>query len=251
MTVIEFPVPRQQVLQSKFICSACGADRDCQCTAPAVERLAQKQEQDRQRSKAYRERKTEENQTTRHVTETEERDRAECVALAEAACRADPEFAQWLYAPDAAAPATQAAPITIAADDPAASAAVMRAAHAANEIADQSDEQLGAILEALGFRFFRVLQHAPKLKAEIERRVLAQHDRRAAKPETPLSHKMPKRNGSPHTAPFSDDWAGKAARQEFEAAKKKSTKPRLRGRIEPKKPKQTKPRVIDATTVQP
>jgi hypothetical protein len=69
MSVVEFPAPRQQQLQAKYICSACGADRGCQCNAPAIEKLAQKQEQDRRRAKAYRERKAEENQQSRHVTE--------------------------------------------------------------------------------------------------------------------------------------------------------------------------------------
>lgn len=52
-----------------FICSACGAARGCNCNAPAVEKLVQKHEQDRQRSRAYRERKAEANQQPRHVTD--------------------------------------------------------------------------------------------------------------------------------------------------------------------------------------
>jgi hypothetical protein len=59
----------QKKEEAKYICSACGADRGCNCNAPAVEKLAQKQEQDRQRSKEYRARKAEENQHSRHVTE--------------------------------------------------------------------------------------------------------------------------------------------------------------------------------------
>lgn len=43
--------------QSEFVCSACGAARDCKCNAPALERLAAKDEGSRQRQKAYRERK--------------------------------------------------------------------------------------------------------------------------------------------------------------------------------------------------
>ena len=70
MTVVEFPAPRQQTLQAKYICSACGPDRSCNCNAPAIEKLAQKQEQDRQRAKDYRARKAEENQQSRHVTES-------------------------------------------------------------------------------------------------------------------------------------------------------------------------------------
>lgn len=60
MSVVEFPAPRQQALQAKYICSACGADRVCNCSAPAIEKLAQKQEQDRQRAREYRARKAEE-----------------------------------------------------------------------------------------------------------------------------------------------------------------------------------------------
>jgi hypothetical protein len=65
MSVVQFPRSGQQ---PQFICSACGAERGCNCNAPAVEKLAQKQEQDRQRAKAYRERKAEEDQRPRHVT---------------------------------------------------------------------------------------------------------------------------------------------------------------------------------------
>jgi uncharacterized coiled-coil DUF342 family protein len=67
MSIIALPSASQAPL--KFICSACGADRGCQCDAPAIEKLAQKQEQDRQRAKTYRERKAEENQHPRHVTD--------------------------------------------------------------------------------------------------------------------------------------------------------------------------------------
>ena len=66
------PAIIEQVKQSKFICSACGSARDCNCNAPALERLAEKKEQDRQRAKAYRERKDEEKQQPRHVTDKEE-----------------------------------------------------------------------------------------------------------------------------------------------------------------------------------
>jgi hypothetical protein len=63
-TIVQF----QKKEEAKFICSACGADRSCNWNAPAIEKLVQKQEQDRQRAKAYRERKAEENQQPRHVT---------------------------------------------------------------------------------------------------------------------------------------------------------------------------------------
>jgi len=48
------PAIVQEQRQSEFVCSACGAARDCNCNAPALERLAEKKEQDRQRAKAYR-----------------------------------------------------------------------------------------------------------------------------------------------------------------------------------------------------
>jgi hypothetical protein len=60
----------QNKQEAKFICSACGADRGCNCNAPAVEKLAEKLEQDRQRAKRARERKKhEQNQASRHVTD--------------------------------------------------------------------------------------------------------------------------------------------------------------------------------------
>jgi hypothetical protein len=51
----EPPAIVEQVKQSKFICSACGGARDCDCTAPAVERLAKIREQTRQRTNKARE----------------------------------------------------------------------------------------------------------------------------------------------------------------------------------------------------
>jgi len=47
----------QKKQEAKFICSACGADRGCDCNAPAVEKLAEKLEQDRQRARKARDRK--------------------------------------------------------------------------------------------------------------------------------------------------------------------------------------------------
>ena len=62
-------VQLQKKEEAKFMCSACGSDRGCNCNAPAVEKLAEKIEQDRQRAKAYRERKkAQEKQQVRHVT---------------------------------------------------------------------------------------------------------------------------------------------------------------------------------------
>jgi hypothetical protein len=52
----------QQRQEAKFICSACGADRGCQCNAPAVEKLAEMREQARQRDRTYKERKSQQKQ---------------------------------------------------------------------------------------------------------------------------------------------------------------------------------------------
>jgi hypothetical protein len=58
--------------KQEFICSACGADRGCNCNAPAVEKLAQKLEQDRQRSRrAYHNKKTQQKQPSSHVRDDE------------------------------------------------------------------------------------------------------------------------------------------------------------------------------------
>jgi hypothetical protein len=43
--------------QAKFQCSACGADRGCDCNAPAVEKLAAIAENSRQKQQRYRDRK--------------------------------------------------------------------------------------------------------------------------------------------------------------------------------------------------
>lgn len=59
----------QKKEEAKFVCSSCGADRSCDCNAPAVEKLAAKMEQDRQRARRAREKeKAEQNQSSRHVT---------------------------------------------------------------------------------------------------------------------------------------------------------------------------------------
>lgn len=50
--------------QTKFVCSACGSGRDCDCSAPALERPAELKEQARQRQI----KKREQNQEPRHVT---------------------------------------------------------------------------------------------------------------------------------------------------------------------------------------
>jgi hypothetical protein len=59
--------------EAKFISSACGADRGCNCNAPAVEKLAEKMEQQRQASKAYRERKAEVKEQLRQLAPSEAR----------------------------------------------------------------------------------------------------------------------------------------------------------------------------------
>ncbi len=59
---------RQTVKQSEFVCSACGSARDCNCNAPALERLAElekKKETQRQQQRDAMRRareKTKENQ---------------------------------------------------------------------------------------------------------------------------------------------------------------------------------------------
>jgi len=47
----------QKKQEAKFICSACGADRGCDCNAPAVEKLARMKEQQRSAARDYRKRK--------------------------------------------------------------------------------------------------------------------------------------------------------------------------------------------------
>jgi hypothetical protein len=63
----------EQQKQSKFVCSACGSGRDCDCNAPARERLAEVKELARQRKIKQRE-KAEPNQQSRHVTHEDDHD---------------------------------------------------------------------------------------------------------------------------------------------------------------------------------
>jgi hypothetical protein len=51
----------EQQKQSKFICSACGSARDCDCAAPAMERIAEIREQKRQAQAKWREKSKENN----------------------------------------------------------------------------------------------------------------------------------------------------------------------------------------------
>jgi hypothetical protein len=250
MSVVEFPAPRQQSPQAKYICSACGADRTCNCNAPAVDKLAQKQEQDRQRAKAYRERKAEENQSPRHVTPENEIEAPSALdqhateirrLLKAVDTNADELERLRVEDPEAVAEAIRAL------DETEASAEAMKAKHAATDeqppivtVVD-SDEEVGVYLETLGTdRFFRALQFAPILKGEIERRVLAQHDRVTAQPE--VQPKMPRRNGKtafPDTVPHSSDFASAMTSDAFQDARGKGSKPRPKGRIEPKAPAPT------------
>jgi hypothetical protein len=94
----------QKKEEAKFICSACGADRVCNCDAPAVEKLAAKMEQDRQRARKAREKKAEQKQQPRHVRNGNDVDNAQSAekpaaktkvphALAEAAAKYGRDFA--------------------------------------------------------------------------------------------------------------------------------------------------------------
>src|SRR5262249_8876544 len=57
----------QKKQEARFMCSACGADRGCNCNAPAVERLAEIKERARQRQRAYDERKRQQKQQSSYV----------------------------------------------------------------------------------------------------------------------------------------------------------------------------------------
>jgi hypothetical protein len=63
-SIIQF----QKKQESEFICSACGADRACDCNAPALEREAARLELDRQRAAKYREKKRQRKQQPRNAT---------------------------------------------------------------------------------------------------------------------------------------------------------------------------------------
>lgn len=55
--------------EAKFMCSACGEDRACDCNAPAVEKLAAQRELTRQRVAKHRKKKNEQKQQSSNVTE--------------------------------------------------------------------------------------------------------------------------------------------------------------------------------------
>lgn len=58
----------ERIKQSEFVCSACGADRDCNCSAPALQRLAELKEKERVKKAKYRE-KARENNNRVHGTD--------------------------------------------------------------------------------------------------------------------------------------------------------------------------------------
>ena len=55
----------QKKEDAQFICSACGADRGCNCSAPAVEKLAAMKEDQRKRNRESMQRKRAEESTAR------------------------------------------------------------------------------------------------------------------------------------------------------------------------------------------
>jgi hypothetical protein len=62
--IIEF----QRKQQAKFMCSACGADRACDCNAPALEREAARREVKRQNVARHREKKRKQKQQSGSAT---------------------------------------------------------------------------------------------------------------------------------------------------------------------------------------
>ncbi len=69
---------RQQVKQSEYVCSACGADRGCACNAPALEReLARKATRSASNRRAYNAKKSNENNERQHAESNPAADRAE------------------------------------------------------------------------------------------------------------------------------------------------------------------------------
>jgi hypothetical protein len=54
--------------ESEFVCSACGADRACDCNAPALEREAARRELHRQAQIKHRNKKRQQNQELRDIT---------------------------------------------------------------------------------------------------------------------------------------------------------------------------------------
>jgi hypothetical protein len=105
--------------------------------------------------------------------------------------------------------------------------------------ADSTDVAIGSFLEALGAdRFFNALQHAPKLKAEIGRRMLGQEARKHAKPEQKPEFKkkdQPDLDGKKKPEPA--DFATAITKSEFQDAKRKGQRPRQKGHVETKPPK--------------
>jgi hypothetical protein len=67
----------QKQEEAQFICTACGADRGCKCDAPAIEKLAQIIEQNRQHKRRHDEKKAQQKQRSGNVTEDEAAESAE------------------------------------------------------------------------------------------------------------------------------------------------------------------------------
>src|SRR5262249_42044835 len=93
------PAIIEQVKQSKFICSACGSSRDCDCAAPALERLAELEE----KAAEQREKKRIQKQKVREKAE----ENNDCVAATEGADRAEARAARGAEHLENEAPAEQ------------------------------------------------------------------------------------------------------------------------------------------------
>ena len=62
----------QKKQEAKFICSACGADRGCDCNAPAVEKLAELKEKHRVANREYDRRKRKQKQRSLDIQSDDE-----------------------------------------------------------------------------------------------------------------------------------------------------------------------------------
>jgi hypothetical protein len=70
-------IVRQHKQESPFLCSACGADRGCDCNAPALERLKEIDQKNREKQRVYRDRMRANNESAlrnAHIENTEEND---------------------------------------------------------------------------------------------------------------------------------------------------------------------------------
>jgi hypothetical protein len=75
----------QKKQEAKFLCSRCGAERGCDCNAPAVEKLFELRERERQKKRRQRQKSK---QNNHHVPGTDEIPTAE---------EADEDWQQALY----------------------------------------------------------------------------------------------------------------------------------------------------------